>query len=148
MPLLAISVADGKLPTESIDGSTEKVHVTTTLEVKREYVFAITGALIGIQLFAISVVLYLCRNTFIRDGSFLSIARLFRTVMTKVEGGSLATGEGLARGLGIKVKYGTKLIDGKRIVDLADDVEDGFLSGPYEETPKEWQPESKYRILG
>jgi hypothetical protein len=160
LPILAISTADNRLPMAGRDNLTNTEHHYTTLEVKWGYVGGVIGFLIGAQLLAIFAVLYLCRNIFVRDDSYLSTARLFKTVLAKVKGGSLADGEELAlgldvesekkRGIRFEVKYGTKLTaDGKRIVDLADDVEDGFLPGPYEGTPKAWQrSKSRFRKSG
>lgn len=127
LPILSIATADNILPKTNKDNSTQESFVHTTLEVKWTKVGVTVGAIIGGQILAVLAVLYYSRNVFIRDDSYLSTARLLKTIMAKIENGSLGTGEQLARyfddSLGLQIRYGTKRIGGKLVVDLSDDVD-------------------------
>ncbi|KAF8536161.1 hypothetical protein BDD12DRAFT_890889 [Trichophaea hybrida] len=129
LPILAIASADEKLPKvnkEKSDSDKQGSFIVTHLEVKWVKVAATIEAIIGGQILEILIVLYYCRDVFIRDDSYLSTARLLNTVTAKVEHGSLGTGKQLAKyldgSLGLQVQYGTKSIGGKLVVDLSDDV--------------------------
>jgi hypothetical protein len=131
MPLLAIAVADSQLFRSNRDSpnATAKQYAKTSLEVQWRKVGATIGAIVVGQLLSIMVVLLYCRSVFIRDNSYLSTAKLLNTIMTKVEGGSLETGKQLARYLDdsqLKVKYGSKTIGERRVVDISHDVEQSF----------------------
>jgi hypothetical protein len=133
MPLLAIAVADSQLFRSNRDNpnATAKQYAETSLEVQWRKVGATIGAIVVGQLLSIMVVLLYCRSVFIRDNSYLSTAKLLNTIMTKVEGGSLETGKQLARYLDdsqLKVKYGSKTIGERRVVDISHDVEQSFPS--------------------
>ncbi|KAF8243857.1 hypothetical protein K440DRAFT_605725 [Wilcoxina mikolae CBS 423.85] len=134
MPLLAIAVADSQLFRSNRDdpNATAKPYIETTLEIKWRKVVGTIGAIVVGQILAIMVVLLYCRGVFIRDDSYLSTAQLLNTIMNKVDRGSLGTGEQLAKYLddsfALKVKYGTKRVGDRRMVDISDDVEQSFPS--------------------
>ncbi|KAF8537135.1 hypothetical protein BDD12DRAFT_691987, partial [Trichophaea hybrida] len=96
MPILSIAEADKQLPKVSRDGAEERHYVTTSLDVKWKKVGATIGAIIGWQILAILIVFHYCKRVYIRDNSFLADVRLLQTMMMKLEGGSLSTGEQLA----------------------------------------------------
>jgi hypothetical protein len=114
-------------------GAAELPFVVTSLEVKW------TRAAAG-QLLAVAVVFYAARGVPVRDhDSFLSLARLLRTAVNTVEGGSAAGGEELAESIretaGGGIRYGTRRVGDaetereRREVDLWNDVDGVFVLG-------------------
>ncbi|KAF8247173.1 hypothetical protein K440DRAFT_682824 [Wilcoxina mikolae CBS 423.85] len=142
MPVLAIAAADNnnQLPQASKDGTTERQFVIKTLEVKWRQFGITVGAIICGQTLAIAVVLQYCRNVHVRDDSYLSVARLLKTLFTKADGGTVGTGKELAAcldSLGPGFRYGTSASGDKLVLDCSDEVETSFLLGQlYEEGPK------------
>jgi len=88
-----------------------KEEVKTTLEVKWDRVAGAAAAIVASQIFAIAVVLYYCRNVYVREDSHLATAELLKTVLIKIDNGSVMTGVELENALdevlGGPVSYGT-----------------------------------------
>ena len=85
--------------------------VKTTLEVDWSRVAAVAVTIVAAQILAIIVVLYYCRNIYVREDGFIPTAELLKTVLSKIEDGSMMTGEeledALDEALGGPVSYGT-----------------------------------------
>ncbi|KAJ5031368.1 hypothetical protein PSV08DRAFT_173340 [Bipolaris maydis] len=98
LPLLAILGAEALLPkVTQAPGTPEQLFIDVRLKVKLKESITVLVCIFGGQILAISVVLFYCRNVFIRDyTSSLSVARLLKTTMEDVEGMSTSTGEELA----------------------------------------------------
>ncbi|KAF3941098.1 hypothetical protein ABW19_dt0207094 [Dactylella cylindrospora] len=132
IPLLAILGAETKLPKTTRDpGASEQLVVNTALEVRWNRAIAVLVSILVGQLLAIIVVTFGCREILLRDhDSYLSIARLLRTLIDQVDGRSAEKGEELAKVLGEeKVRYGTKLSRENPSVyevDLSNDVREVF----------------------
>ena len=134
LPILPIISAEMRLPRILRDpGESAEPFVLTSLEVKWTRAVWILVALMGGQLLMVTVVAFLTRKVPIREhDSYLTVARLMRTAMDTVEGGSMAAAEELAEIIQGKlgahgIRYGTRMIDqGTRCVDLWEDVERKF----------------------
>ncbi|RVD80415.1 uncharacterized protein DFL_008312 [Arthrobotrys flagrans] len=137
LPLLAIIGAETKLPKVPRDmGASERPFVNVVLEVRWPRAIGVLAAISVGQLVVIAVVIFACRKVFIRDhDSYLSIARLMKTAMEKVEGNSTDTGRELAEHLGnkeVRMRYGTRLKEsGIYEVDLWNDVDKSFPNAMY-----------------
>lgn len=137
VPLLAVLGAEMRLPKVTrISGASERHFVDVRLRVEIKKTIAVLLCIFGGQVVAIGVVLFYCRNVFIRDyASSLSVARLLKTTMESVEGMSMHTGDEITRYLeskGVLMRYGTRRWgDMISEVDLWNDVEDEFPVGVY-----------------
>jgi len=136
--ILSVIGADRDLPKVTQElGVSERPFVNTELGVKwHRAIGVLVGILVG-QLVAIVVVLFACRRVFVRDhDSYLSVARLLKTAMGKVEGRTMDTGRELADYLGAggqTMTYGTRQCgDEGYEVDLWDNVDDQFPDGSYQ----------------
>ncbi|CUS15094.1 unnamed protein product [Tuber aestivum] len=136
LPLLAIIGADSQLPKVTREkGASEQPFISVALEVKwTRTIVVLVSILIG-QLLAVAVVKFMCRNVFLRDhDSFLSLARILKTSMQKVEGRSAGNGKDLATfldGEGVRMRYGTRAREDYLEVDLWDDVQNWFPDSLY-----------------
>lgn len=145
VPLLPIIGADsqGQLQKATHEfGASERPFISVVLEVKWTRA---AGVLVGIicgQIVAIAIVKRMCRNIFLRDhDSFLSVARLLRTVTGEVKGRSTETGKELAAALDkelvrkrgdSKLRYGTRNRGGEYYeADMWLDVNNEFPAGLY-----------------
>jgi len=83
----------------------------TTLQVKWNRVGIVAGTIVAGQIVAVAVVLYYCRNVYVREDSYLTTAELLKTVLNKIEDGDAMTakelGDSLDRVLEGPVSYGT-----------------------------------------
>ncbi|EMD96751.1 hypothetical protein COCC4DRAFT_62250 [Bipolaris maydis ATCC 48331] len=137
LPLLAILGAEALLPkVTQAPGTPEQLFIDVRLKVKLKESITVLVCIFGGQILAISVVLFYCRNVFIRDyTSSLSVARLLKTTMEDVEGMSTSTGEELAEYLeskGVMMRYGTRRKGDETFeVGLWNDVEDEFPDAVY-----------------
>jgi len=128
LPILAIIGAERELPRKTRDpnATSADAYIVTNLKVKWPRAFGILAGLVAGQVLVIGVAAVATRNVPIRDhDSLLSVARLLRTAMEKIEGRSMASGEELAEcierelRLGEGMRYGTEIVDeGTRRVDL------------------------------
>jgi len=88
-----------------------KEYVETRLEVKWDRVAGAASAIVASQILAIVVVLYYCRDVYVREDSHLATAELLKTVLIKIEDGSVMTGVELETALDKvlegPVRYGT-----------------------------------------
>ena len=112
LPIVAIAYGSEVLPRIQKDpnaGSTERVE--TTLGVKWDRVAMVAGTIVASQILAIAVVLCYCRNVYVREDSYLTIAELLKTVLNKIEDGDTMTAKELGdtsdKALGGLVSYGT-----------------------------------------
>jgi hypothetical protein len=142
LPILAIMGAERQLPRVTRDrGASEQPFIVTSLEVKWGRAVAVLAAILAGQLLAVGVVVYASRGLLVRDhDSVLAAARLLRTAVNTVEGGSAARGKELAEGIREAagpggIRYGTRRVrdeeaDRERLeVDLWNDVESVFPEG-------------------
>jgi hypothetical protein len=141
LPILAIVGAERQLPRVPRErGAAELPFIVTSLEVKWTRAAAVLAAILARQLLAVAVVFYAARGVPVRDhDSFLSVARLLRTAVNTVEGGSAAGGEELAESIretaGGGIRYGTRRVGDaetereRREVDLWNDVDGVFVLG-------------------
>jgi len=111
-PIAAIAFGNEICPRAQKDPRAhEKEDIKTTLEVKWARVAIAAGLIVAGQIIAITVVLYYCRNVYVREDSHLATAELLKTVLVKINDGSVMTGvelEGaLDKALGGPVSYGT-----------------------------------------
>ncbi|PUU81912.1 hypothetical protein B9Z19DRAFT_1076026 [Tuber borchii] len=78
---------------------------------RKNRVAGAAGAIVASQILAIAVVLYYCRDVYVREDSYLATAELLKTVLIKIENGSVMTGveleTALDKVLGGPVRYGT-----------------------------------------
>ena len=85
--------------------------VKTTLEVRWDRVSITAGAIVSGQILVITAVLYYCRNVYVPEDSYLTIAELLKTVFDRIDGGSTMTakelGDALDKSLEGPVSYGT-----------------------------------------
>ncbi|KAG0642459.1 hypothetical protein HOY80DRAFT_901073, partial [Tuber brumale] len=116
LPIAAIVYGNQKIfPRKSKDPNAREsqTHILTTLEVKWRRVAIAAGAIVAGQIFAIAVVLYYCRNVYIREDSYLTTAELLKTVLNKIGDGSMMTTVELENALDMALKgpvsYGTVL---------------------------------------
>ncbi|KAL1841684.1 hypothetical protein VTJ49DRAFT_6723 [Mycothermus thermophilus] len=135
LPILAMIGAQEMLPRVVRDeGASEQAVIVTTLQVKWPRAIAVLAGVLAVQLLVVAVVWSLSRRVPVVDhDSVFVAARLLRTAMSTVEGGSLASGRDLAEGIGKvagKMRYGTRRIYGGNEevyeADLWEDVEDVF----------------------
>ena len=112
LPIAAIAYGDLLCPYIQKDPKAHSIeYVETTLEVEWGRVAGAASAIVAGQILAIAVVLYYCRNVYIREDSFLATVELLKTVLIKIEDGSVMTGveleNALDKVLGGPVRYGT-----------------------------------------
>ena len=112
LPLAAIAYANERLPCQSIGQySHGGKYVISTLEVKWNRVAIVVGTIVASQILGITIVLYYCRNVYVREDSNLTTAELLKTVLSKIEDGDKMTakelGDSLDRVLEGPVSYGT-----------------------------------------
>lgn len=138
LPLLAILGADMRLPKMTQEkNASERPFVDIKLKVDlRKPIAVLLSILVG-QLLAIGIVQFVCRKVFVRDyASYLSIARLLKRAMNKVDGMSTQTGKELVKYLdheGVMMRYGTRQKGEENLeVDLWNDVKNEFLDATYE----------------
>ncbi|ORY15946.1 hypothetical protein BCR34DRAFT_597992 [Clohesyomyces aquaticus] len=140
LPIIAIMGADepGQLPKVTrVPGATDRPFVSTKLEVEWKKPTAVLLFILLGQIAAIGVVQFLCRKVLVRDfDSYISVARLLKTTVNKVEGRSTYTGEELVEFLeseGVRMRYGARRkTDGDTLeVDLWDDVKGEFPNATY-----------------
>ncbi|CUS10972.1 unnamed protein product [Tuber aestivum] len=112
LPIAAIAYGNQVFPRKLRDpkaGPTR--HVLTTLEVKWHRVWIAAGIVVVGQVLAIMVVLYYCRNVYVREDSYLVTAELLKTVLSKIGDGSMMTTveleDALDKVLKGPVSYGT-----------------------------------------
>jgi hypothetical protein len=143
LPILAIMGAERQLPRVPREkGATEQPFIVTSLEVKWARAAGVLAAILAGQLLAVAVVFYASRGVLLRDhDSFLSVARLMRTAVNTIEGGSAAGGKDLAESIRETaggIRYGTRRVcdaETKRErheVDLWNDVDCVFCEGDYD----------------
>jgi len=117
LPVLTVMAADGQLPRMRPDGegSDDNSRITITLSVEWSRVITVLVAIHVGQLIAVRLAYFYCRNVFMRDSdSYLSVARLLREAMNKVEGGTGLTGQELGKIMGkqgVRMRYGTRRLD-------------------------------------
>ncbi|KAK6496291.1 hypothetical protein TWF481_002316 [Arthrobotrys musiformis] len=138
LPILAIMGAEMILPKVTRDGGpSERPFVDVILTVRWSSVIAVLLAIIVGQLLIIIIVILYCRKVLVRDNnSYLSLARLMKSAMEKVDGRSTDTGVELAEYLetkNVRMRYGTRNTDkaGVYEVDLWNDVKNSFPDGKY-----------------
>lgn len=112
LPIAAIGFGNQLCPRIQKDPEAlETKEVKTTLEVDWDKVAGAASAIVASQILAIVVVLYYCRNVYVREDSFLATAELLKTVLIKIQDGSVMTGveleSALDKLLGGPVSYGT-----------------------------------------
>ncbi|EGS21200.1 uncharacterized protein CTHT_0030460 [Thermochaetoides thermophila DSM 1495] len=141
VPILTLIGAEKILPRVTLlKGATEQHTVVSTLDVKWGRAATTLAALTAGQAIAVVIAWFASRGILLRDhDSFLSIGRIFRTAMTKIEGtpegGSLASGRQLADAIQKsayppgKIRYGTRKKMDWYELDLWDDV-DYFFPDP------------------
>jgi hypothetical protein len=138
LPILAIMGAERQLPRVPRDkGAVERPFVVTSLEVKWTRAAGVLAGILAGQLLAVAVIFYTSRGVPVRDhDSFLSVARLLRTAVNTVEGGSTVSGKDLAESIGEtvgEVRYGTRRVCDaetereRHEVDLWNDVDRVFF---------------------
>ncbi|KAK4113397.1 hypothetical protein N656DRAFT_616015 [Canariomyces notabilis] len=99
VPILAFLGAEERLARVTLEKDAfERTFSMTKLEVKWDRAISTLAALLAGQVLVIGVVFWACRGVPIRDhDSYLSVARLLRTAMDSVEGGSSDSGRELAQ---------------------------------------------------
>lgn len=112
LPIAAIAFGNQVCPRMQKDPKARaEEDVKTTLDVDWSRVAAVAVTIVAAQILAIIVVLYYCRNIYVREDGFISTAELLKTVLSKIEDGSMMTGEELENALdeviGGPVSYGT-----------------------------------------
>jgi len=112
LPIAAIAYGDVICPYMKKDPKADwEEYVETTLKVEWSRVAGAASAIVAGQILAIAVVLYYCRNVYVREDSFLATAELLKTVLIKIDNGSVMTGveleNALDKVLGGPVRYGT-----------------------------------------
>ncbi|KAK6507928.1 hypothetical protein TWF481_006349 [Arthrobotrys musiformis] len=136
LPLFAVMGAETRLPKVARDdGATERLFVNVVVEVRWSRAIGVLIALLVGQLAAIAIVMIVCRKVFVRDhDSCLSIARLLRSAMGKVDGGSVNTGLEIAEyleAMEVEMMYGSRGEGDYRVVDLWNDIEKDFPDAVY-----------------
>jgi hypothetical protein len=137
LPLLSIIGAEMQLPkVPKEEGVGDRPFLTFELQIQWGRAVGVLIGIVGLELLAIVLVLCGCRGVPLRDhDSYLAVGRLLRTVLNEVEGKSVSTGEDLAKWLhdkkGLKLRYGTRNVDGEYEVDLVKVGTDGFPNGSY-----------------
>jgi len=138
LPLLAILGADMRLPKMTQEqNASERPFVDIKLKVDlRKPITVLLSIFVG-QLLAIGIVQVVCRKVFVRDyASYLSIARLLKTAVKKVDGMSTQTGKELVEYLDqgdVMMRYGTRQRGEENLeVDLWNDVKNEFPDATYE----------------
>ncbi|RYP01586.1 hypothetical protein DL765_010851 [Monosporascus sp. GIB2] len=142
LPILAIIGAERQLPRVTREnGASERPYITTRVKVRWDRAIGVLAMILVGQLLAVVVVFFSCKGVFIRDhDSFLSVARLLRTAVNTIEGGSADSGKELANRIRAEtgegsvggMRYGTRTKcneDGRQQVevDLWHDVDNIFL---------------------
>ena len=112
LPIAAIAFGNQICPPKQKDPKARsKEDVKTTLDVKWGRVAGAAAAIVASQILAIVVVLYYCRNVYVREDGHLATAELLKTVLIKIDDGSVMTGVELENALdevlGGPVRYGT-----------------------------------------
>jgi len=112
LPIAAIAFGNEKCPRMQKDPKAHsKEDVQTTLVVNWGRVAIAAGMIVAGQILAIAVVLYYCRNVYVREDGHLATAELLKTVLIKIDDGSVMTGveleNALDKVLGGPVRYGT-----------------------------------------
>jgi len=112
LPIAAIAFGNEICPRMQKDPRAHsKEDVKTTLEVEWARVAIAAALIVTGQILAITVVLYYCRNVYVREDSNLATAELLKTVLVKIDDGSVMTGveleDALDKALGGPVSYGT-----------------------------------------
>jgi hypothetical protein len=99
VPILALLGAQERLPKVTLEkDASERPFITTKLEVKWDRAISTLAALLSGQVLVVGVVFWACRGVPIRDhDSYLSVARLLRTAMSSIGGGSGDSGRELAQ---------------------------------------------------
>lgn len=137
LPLLSLIGAEMQLPKVPKEvGARDRPFLTFALQIQWSRAVGVLIGIVGLELLAIALVLCSCRGVPLRDhDSYLAVGRLLRTVLNEVEGKSVSTGEDLAKWLddkkGLKLRYGTRNVDGEYEVDLVKVRADGFPNGSY-----------------
>jgi len=112
LPIAAIAWGNKRLPGLGQDFLPNfRMGIETTLEVKWNRVAIVAGSIVAGQILAITVVLYYCRNVYVREDTYLTTAELLKSVLSKIEDGDTMTakelGDSLDRVLEGPVSYGT-----------------------------------------
>ncbi|PUU75108.1 hypothetical protein B9Z19DRAFT_1067671 [Tuber borchii] len=112
LPMATIAYGDQIYPHVPKDRNANlTINVETTLKVKWGRVGIAAGIIVGSQILAIAVVLYYCRNVYVREDSYLTTAELLNTALNKIDHGSTMTmeelGDALGKALEGPVSYGT-----------------------------------------
>jgi len=99
LPIAAIAYGSEVFPRLQKDpnaGSTE--HVETRLEVQWGRVALVAGTIVVSQILAITAVLYYCRNVYVHEDSYLTIAEL----LSKIKDGDTVAAKGLVDSVNVE----------------------------------------------
>jgi len=129
LPILTVMAAEEQLPrvtrdAEGENGKGTDPRITITLSVEWPFVISVLAGINLFQWVAVVAVIWYCRrkNVYMRDeDSYLSVARIRRSSMNQIDGGSGLTGEQLAKVMekqGIGMRYGARRVDLGRAREL------------------------------